>query len=509
MNEKFAKQFRSIFLITRILFLLFVIELLVSGSVCAEKQDADIKNAMVRIYTINSEASYSKPWMMMPPSVVNGSGFIIEGNRVLTNAHIVANQTFIRVTRYGKSKKYHASVLYVSHEADLALLAIDDEEFFSGITALHLSDLPAVEQNVRIYGFPGSKKLTIIDGILSRIDLLEYKHSSSFFLAGEIVASIKSGNSGGPVISNNRVAGIVMQASSAKKIAHMIPAPVIKHFLEDIADGRYDGFPDIGLITQNMKNPYLKNKYNLQNDQTGVLINQVLPGSEDENKLQKNDIILAINGYNIRDDGNVEFQPGEWTNYNYVIEMQQIGEKINLDIMRSGKIKNLTLSLNKTRKDFLLVPNEQYDKRPKYFIFGGIVFSTLTKNFLNAFDDAANELTVELSNWPTKEKKEVVIALKVLPADINEGYHDVNSWEVSEVNGNKFKDLNELYYLVTTSADPYVTFKNKNGYEVVIDRKKAKESHKHILSTYNIKKDSSSDLASLHAEGYHGRGTHQ
>ncbi len=502
MSNNSVKQFKSNIQITRILFLLFIIQLVFSCFAFAEKQETDIKSAVVKIYTVHSKPSYSSPWMMLPPSIVNGTGCIIEGNRVLTTAHIVANQTFIQVKRHGRSKMYNASVLNVSHEADLALLKIDDEEFFKGVIPLKLGDLPEANEKVRIYGFPAGRKLLITDGILSFFDRLEYKHSSSFFLAGMINASIKPGNSGGPVISDNRVTGIIMQASSTKKIAHMIPAPVIKRFLKDIADEHYDGIPDAGLITQNMINPNLKKKYCLQNDHAGVLINKVLPGSEAKNQLQKNDIVIAINGYNIRDDGNVEFRPGEWTGYNYFIEMQQFGEKIDLDILRSGKIRNFTLSLHKTRKDFRLVPNEQYDKRPKYFIFGGIVFSTLTKDFLNTCKDVPKELTEELSKRPTEEKKEVVIALRVLPADINEGYHDLNRWIVSEINGNKFKDINELHNLVKNSSDPYIIFKNNDGNRVVIDRKKAEKSHKSILTAYNIKKDCSTDLQSLHAESH-------
>jgi S1-C subfamily serine protease len=493
------KQFRSSIKVTRSIFLIFIIQLIISGPAFAEKQEDGISNAMVQIYTVNSEPSYSKPWMMQPPGIINGSGFIIDGNRVLTNAHIVANQKTILVKRYGKSTRYRAAVLNVSHKSDLALLSIDDKEFFSGVVPLKLGELPEVEQEVLIYGFPAGKELVITEGMLFRFARLEYRHSSSYLLTGEITASIKTGNSGGPVIVNNKVSGIVMQASGSKNIAHMIPSPVIEHFLKDIADGRYDGFPDAGLITQNITTPFLKKRHNLQNDRTGVLINQVLPGSEAKDILQKDDIILAINGHNISDDGNIEFRPGEWISYNYLIEMQQIGEKISLDIMRSGKNKNITLSLNKTREDFLLIPNEQYDRRPKYFIFGGIVFSTLTKNFLNTCDETPKGLAGELLNWPTREMKEVVIALKVLPADINKGYHDMKSWVVSKVNGNKIKDLNELHSLVTTASDPLIVFENKYGNQIVIDREKAEKTHKSILSTYYIKKDCSTELANLHA----------
>jgi len=53
-------------------------------------------------------------------------------------------------------------------------------------------------------------------------------------------------------------------------------------------------------------------------------------------------------------------------------------------------------------------------------------------------------------------------------------------------------------------ATPYkfITFKTSTDYEIVIDRKKAKESHNTILQTYNIERDSSPDLTSFYENNY-------
>ncbi len=449
---------------------------------------------MVKIYTVYSDPYYFNPWMTYPANNINGSGCIIKDSKILTSAHVIANQTFVEVRKYGDSSKYTARVLHTSHEADLALLTVDNREFFSNIKPLEIGKLPEIQQEVFIYGFPGGETLTITKGILTKIEHQHYKHSSSFFLAGQILASIKPGNSGGPVISNEKIAGIIMQAAKDDNMAHMVPLPVIKHFLRDVDDGHYDGFPDIGLVTQKMENPYMKRKYKMYNHQTGILINQILPGSPAVGKLKKDDILLAVNGHMIGDDSNIEFRPKERTSYTHFVEMQQIGDTINVDVLRSSKIRNYMLKLNNTRKDFSLVPLEQYDQMPRYFIFGGIVFSPLTKNFINQWENAPEELIVELSKLPTQKRKEVIVALQVLPAEINKGYHDLNSWIVEEVNGKKFADFNEFYFIVKTSIEPYIIFKNKDRYQVVIDRKKAEESHESILRTYNITVDRSTDL---------------
>ena len=467
--------------------------------VYAGHSEADTTNAVVKIYTVSSEPYYFNPWMTLPANSVNGSGAIIKDNMILTSTHVVANQTFIEVRKYGDARKYNARILFTSHESDLALLTVDDRKFFEGVKPLELGNLPEVQQDILIYGYPGGDALSITRGTLSKLEHKSYMYSSAFLLAGQINASVKPGNSGGPVVVNGKIAGVIMQAAINSSLAQMVPAPVIGHFLEDVDDGAYDGFPDIGLVTQRMENPFMKKKYGMYDGQTGVVINTVLPGSPAEGKLQKDDILLAVNSHLIGDDRSIEFRTREHTDFLYFIQKEQVGSSVNIDVLRDGKIKIFSLTLNQTRNDFLLVPHEAYDQKPRYFIYAGIVFSPLTKNFINSWDGAPEELIVEMSNHPSNERKEVVVALQVLPAEINKGYHNLNSWIVDSVDGNNFKDFDEFYQRVTASAKQYTTFMNRSGYQVVIDREKAEESHESILRTYSVREDRSSDLVNLHA----------
>ena len=145
----------------------------------------------------------------------NGSGCFISGNRILTNAHVVSNSTFIQVRKYGQSKKVKARVLSISHESDLALLTVDDEDFFNDVKPLSLGNLPSVREKVTVYGFPlGGDTLSVTEGIVSRIEHRNYAHSSSYLLAGQIDAAINPGNSGGPVMVGSNIVGVVMQSLS-------------------------------------------------------------------------------------------------------------------------------------------------------------------------------------------------------------------------------------------------------------------------------------------------------
>lgn len=490
-----------------IFFLQFLLP--VTGEAFFEKEDAAkdrIKDAIVKVYTMKSEPYYLNPWRMLPPKNISGSGCIIEGNRILTNAHVVADQTFIQIRRFGESKRANAHVLWVSHEADLALLGVDDQSFFDGIVPLKIGKLPKTRQEVVVYGFPvGGDTLSVTKGILSRIEHHLYVHSSNYFLAGQIDAAINPGNSGGPVIVDGEVVGVVMQCydpKSTENIGFMVPAPVIEHFTRDIEDGRYDGFPAIGVIVQKMENPDMKQKYGMAETQSGVVVNHVIWGSSASGKIMKDDIVLLVDGHPVADDGTVEFRPRERTVYKHFVEMHQLGEAVTLDILRKGEVRQVSLALNQTQNEFLLVQNEQYDVKPKYFIYGGIVFSPLTKNFINERKRPPEYLVMELENWPTRDKSEHVIAIQTLAADINKGYHDLYSWMVTEVNGKKFRDFQEFVQIISESSDPYIIFKNDKGFQVVLNREKAMESNDNILRIYGIKEDQSPDMKKYASKYY-------
>jgi S1-C subfamily serine protease len=215
--------------------------------------------------------------------------------------------------------------------------------------------------------------------------------------------------------------------------------------------------------------------------------------------MEEGDVLLSIDEHPIANDGTVEFRPKERTNYTYYVDTKQPGERIEVEVLRQGEIKPITLTLNQTRKTYLLVPQEEYEQLPRYFIYGGLVFTQLTKNLLERWgsdwpDTAPSDLVREIKNWVTEDRQEVVIMLKVLAADVNTGYHDIRTWIVTEVNGKQIKDFHEFFQIVTQATEPYLVFKDEMGFQIVIDRKKAEKSHELILRTYRIEHDRSPDL---------------
>jgi S1-C subfamily serine protease len=472
-----------------------VVWLLGAQELKTESNDA-IKQAIVKIYTVAKVPDYLSPWSSSMSSFT-GSGAIIEGEYILTNAHVVANQAFLEVQRYGERKRYIAEVYAVSHQADLALLKVKDRSFFKGVEPLKLGGLPRIEQRIVVYGYPmGGSTLSATIGVVSRIEHTTYAHSGEEFLAIQVDAAVNPGNSGGPAISDGKIVGVVMQViSRSQNIGYLVPTMMVRHFIEDMKDGRYDGFADIGIGTQKLENPAMRRYYGLDENVTGKLIDKVVYGSSAQDMLQEGDIITAIDGHTIENDGTVEFRRYEYTDYYYYVDLHQLGEEVVFDIIRDRKPMRVRVPLKTTGDALYLVKTKRYDEMPTYVIYGGYVFTPLTRNLIASTRRNRLKLGYLASKWRTKEKEEVVVLLKVLASDISRGDTNFGMWPIDKVNGETFKNFEEFYALMEKhKSDPYWVLEDNDGVKVIIDTKEAMQKQAEILKKYNIEYDRSENL---------------
>lgn len=458
----------------------------------------DIQNSIVKIYTTQSNPDYDNPWNTLSPELISGTGCVIKDNLILTNAHVVSNQTFIQVQSHGRPKRFSAKIVAVSHETDLALLTIDDHSFFQDMKGLEFGELPEMQQEVIVYGFPiGGDSLSTTKGVISRIEHQTYAHSGHEFLAAQIDAAINPGNSGGPVMVEDKIVGVVMQSlSNGENIGYIVPTPIIKHFLIDLEDGHYDGFPEDGLYVQNMENSGLKKMYGLNSEQTGLLTVAVFPGSPATDIIFPGDVILSVDGHKVADDGTIALNSSGRTSSNYLIQMHQIGEQLKMEILRDGKIKQVEFKLTTTVGHYDLVHKDQYDTSPTYFIYGGLVFIPLSINYLKTWDDwqerAPSNLLAKMYDLPSSEGEEVVLLPTVLPSSVNVGYHEIRNYIITAVNDNEIHNVKDLVNEIEKGqGQPFISFVEKSGIKIILDRNKAEKELGDILNTYKIPSDRS------------------
>ena len=462
----------------------------------ANAQQEDItKQAIVKIYTTSKIPNYQVPWSSSMRSST-GSGAIIEGGFILTNAHVVANQAFIEVQRYGQRKRYIATVYAVSHQSDLALLKVEKKSFFKGVIPLTFGELPEVEQKIVVYGYPmGGATLSATIGVVSRVEHHTYAHSGEMFLAIQVDAAVNPGNSGGPALSDGKIVGVVMQViTKSQNIGYLVPVSMVQHFIDDMKDGKYDGFADLGLGTQKLENPALRNYYGLDGNVTGKLIDKVVYNSSLKGVLKEGDILTKVDGLTIEDDGTVAFRKHEYTDYHYSVDAYQMGEKVKLEIIRDKKKMEVEAELKYTADDLYLVKTTRYDEMPTYLVYGGYVFSPLTRNLIRSTSRNSLILSYLAGQWQEEDKKEVVVLLKVLASDLTRGNNNFAMWPIEKINGEKFVDFKDFYQKIKSTKGKYIVLEDKDGVKVIIDKEEAKAKQRGILKKYNIEYDKSVDL---------------
>ena len=86
---------------------------------------------------------------------------------ILTNAHVVADATYVEVRKAGDARKYVATRCKVSHECDLATLTVEDENFWLETTPLSFGAVPCLQDEVSVVGYPeGGEGVSVTVGVV-------------------------------------------------------------------------------------------------------------------------------------------------------------------------------------------------------------------------------------------------------------------------------------------------------------------------------------------------------
>ena len=462
-----------------------------------------LKSSVVKVFTTMQSPNFTEPWEMKAQESGTGSGCIIEGNRILTNAHVVSNQIFVEVQRAGDSKKYTATVEQVAHDCDLALLKVADAAFYAGTTPVVLGDLPSQRDKIAVYGFPvGGEELSVTEGVISRIDLLFYAHSMRYLLGIQTDAAINPGNSGGPAFKDGKFIGTVFEVLRSKEtqsIGYIVPVNTVKRFLQDAAGGAYHGIPDLGIYAQAMENQAIRDFYKLGPDQTGILICKIVYGSSAWGVLKENDVLLALDGSPISNTGTVPLKENgqDKVSFLYLVGLHQMGENVSASILRDGQ----PLTLNVPLKEFTrLIPFPRYDIAPTYFVYAGFVFTPFTSNYVT--DANSDSLLEEFTNFfvnglPSQDRKEIVLISKVLSDNVNTGFNNLSNEVVCRVNGVQIAQMKDLPAAFEKPLGDYHVIElgmDGKGKIVTLNAAKCTEASPLILKKYNVPGDRSADL---------------
>ena len=473
------------------LILLALFPLLVHASFAAP---SDVYRSVLRIEVSSQVPDYQTPWNSGRFGGGIGTGFIIGKNRILTNAHVVSNARRVLITVHGSPVKYPAKVEHIAHDCDLALLSVEDFKDFESFPTFSLGDVPSLESEVRVIGYPiGGDRISVTRGVVSRIDFQTYSHTrADSHLAIQIDAAINPGNSGGPVIQGDKVIGVAFQGlRQADNTGYIIPTPVVKRFLKDVDDGKYDQYVDLGFSEFPLHNPAMRAALGLPDNGTGVLVTRVIATSASDGFLQPGDVITELDGYKVDSAGMVEID-GETVSLREISERKFAGDMVAVRFLRDGAWNDVEISLKPIPAARMYAI--EYEKKPRYIMFAGLVFQPLDTNlFATAkFDDVTVRrlYTDYMPKGLFQKHRDVVILTRIESDPITSQLGDFSGYAVNKINGVEVTDLQQAYDLLHPQTVPEFHVIELFGAErpVVIPAAKVAEAESRIAKAYGISK---------------------
>ncbi len=474
----------------------------------SDAQEGKIRESVVKISATMRYPDLTHPWTKHSPQDASGTGVVIDGKRILTNAHVVLYASQVFVESYQSSDKLPARVEAVSPGIDLAVIRLDDESFFEKRSPVVRTEaLPEVKDTVLVYGYPqGGSTQSVTKGIVSRIEFAGYGEGTSGVRV-QVDAAINPGNSGGPALVDGKMVGLIFsKLTQADNIGYIIPSEEIDLFLKDVADGTYDGKPALHESLQTLENDALRAYLKLDRKTQGMVVHSPDP-SDKEDPLKPFDLLTKIADHEIDNVGMVKIKENLRLNFHYLIQKVAKDNKVPLTVVRDGK----TMSIDVAAKNkYPMLINSLKGKYPSYFIYGPLVFSPVTNEFVSALDRTGrlygalaligSPLALRRGDLPKFEGEELVaVSSPIFPHPLGKGYDNPFSKIVKEVNGIRIKNLRHFVEVLRDSKEKFtkISFDDKFSETIVFNHQDALKATDEILSDNGIREQASEDLSAV------------
>jgi S1-C subfamily serine protease len=466
-----------------------------------------VERSVVKVFATSRQPDFYKPWTKQAPADATGSGVVIEGKRILSNAHVVNYASQVQVQANESGEKISATVEVIAPGIDLAVLKLDDDLFFDNHPPLpRASALPAIKDSVMAYGFPqGGTSLSITRGIVSRIEFVFYNYTVAG-LRIQIDAAINPGNSGGPAVVGEKMIGLAFShLGQADNIGYIIPCEEIELFLQDIRDGRYDGKPGLFDDLQTLENPALYPFLKLDKSVEGIIVN-IPYRAEADYPLKKWDLITKIGEASVDRQGMIKVGSDLRLSFRYLAQKIVTNGKVPLTVVRQGKPLEIELPVSPTRLTILPALENKY---PDYFVFGPVAFSSASSELVSSLARSShwiaylaameNPLLTRMGEKPAFEgQRLVVVPSPFFPHKLAKGYSSQGLQVVKSINGQSIKNLPHLVQTLRDSREEFITieFAGK-GETLVLPRQETLTATDDILTDNGVRSQGSPDMLAI------------
>ena len=442
-----------------------------TAAATAPQQDVDPRAHVVRVTVTSQPFDYIRPWRKKQPGTRQGIGVVLAGGDILVTARLVEDATYVELENMLESEKGPAEVAFVDYNANLALLRPTEPDVMRGLLPVAISPTVAVGDAATTWQFEDNGTPFLTEGTVRTIDLGGYPYGNMAYMVYNVEMSLTQGGSSFtiPVVKDGRLLGILMGYNSNTKIMQLVAAPVIQHFLDDKADGTYDGFPSGGFSVASLEDSQLRNYVGIGDMafNGGVYVSYVRPGSAAAKAgLTKGDVLVSVGGFPIDKHG--EFDDAEYGKMSLsflTTTRSHVGQSLPLQVLRDGQPVEITMVLEREVLDSYPVLPYEFDVQPEYIIVGGMIFQELNRQMLQEWGSgyqtkAPNRLVyMEEHQWELFEPgQRQVLLTHTLPTAYTNGYTQFNFLPLTKANGKDIHSIHDLAAALKAPLDGFHKF---------------------------------------------------
>ena len=447
------------------------------------------------------DASKAKPAVAAPASLKPSSvGAVLPGSRVLTTAEQVANATYLELEKTDSGEKCPATVEVVDYECNLAIVKPAEPDFLKPFQPLTLTE-PGVGDDLAIWQLENNGALLNTRALLTTAEVGSYPIGDASLLLYRMTTSLQQRDSGftSPVVKNGALVGMLLRFDSRSQTADAIAAPVIRHFLKAAeAKSGYSSFPRVGMGRTALRDPQLRKYAGLSNGEGGVYITEVEPGGPaDQAGIHQGDVLFAIGGHKIDQDGNYSDPHYGKVSITHLISCEHFdGDQVPFTLKRQGKEMTCEVTLTHPDPSASIIEPYTIDKTPRYYILGGLVFQELSRQFLKEWGpewvSKAPERFLYFDYYQRElfkgdPRQRIVILSNVLPTPCTVGYEELNCLVVTKVNGVALKSLADLEGALAKPMEGFhrIQVQGSPG-EIILDAAEVSAFEPTLIRNYNL-----------------------
>ena len=335
---------------------------------------------------------YNQREREMPQRRGSGSGVIMtKDGYIITNNHVIENASEVEVL-LNDNRTFIASIEGTDPTTDIAVLKIDAENLST--VEFGNSDYVEIGEWVLAVGSPFEFRSTVTAGIVSakarNIGILRDRNNLQIEAFIQHQAPVNPGNSGGALVDlKGKLIGInsaiATPTGTFAGYSFAIPSNLVKKVYKDLVEFGVVQRALLGITILDVNAELAKEK-----DLpvlTGVLIDRVNSGgAADDAGLESGDVIIEINGAEIKNISNLQEQ----------VAINRPGDKILVTYIRDGKTKKVNATLKNTLGTTAVVASSNS------FSIDGATFADVPKDLKEKLEIEGGAQVSEIENGKWK-----------------------------------------------------------------------------------------------------------